>query len=210
MNRKKSILTAVVLLLVILIGGMIAYFTDTESITNKFTLGNVDITLTEPNWSTTDSNNNGVPDVAEQLSPGQTIAKNPTVTVESTSKSAYLFMTVEIPAITTGVGGDVTKELFTYTTKTGWTEVTAKKSVKAKSVVHLYVYGTLDTPTTAAADTTTAALFDNVTVNTELTSAETESFSNNSNIIVTAYGIQIDGITASGAANIFNLFGVTL
>ena len=62
MKRRKIIIASVVLLLVFVVGRTVAYFTDTESVTNTFTIGNVDITLTEPNWNDTDDNNNGVPD----------------------------------------------------------------------------------------------------------------------------------------------------
>ena len=50
MNKKKGIAVAVVLLLILLIGGMLAYFTDTDTKDNVFTLGkDIDITLTESN-----------------------------------------------------------------------------------------------------------------------------------------------------------------
>ena len=48
---KKKILTAalaVCMLATLVIGASLAYFTDTDSKTNTFTVGNVDITLTEP------------------------------------------------------------------------------------------------------------------------------------------------------------------
>ena len=38
-NRKKIIAAAVVLALVVLIGSVLAYFTDTDTATNIFTLG---------------------------------------------------------------------------------------------------------------------------------------------------------------------------
>ena len=58
MKKRKTIIAAVVLLLVFVVGRAVAYFTDTESVTNTFTIGNVDITLTEPNWDDTDDNDN--------------------------------------------------------------------------------------------------------------------------------------------------------
>ena len=50
MKKKKTILAALVLLLVVAVGGAIAYFTDTDTKTNTFTIGNVDISLTEDGW----------------------------------------------------------------------------------------------------------------------------------------------------------------
>ena len=52
--KKKSILlaaTAVMLVCAMSIGGMLAYFTDTDEKTNTFTVGKVDITLTVPEWN---------------------------------------------------------------------------------------------------------------------------------------------------------------
>ena len=50
--KKKSILMAaiaVMLVAVLVVGGTLAYFTDTKSATNTFTMGNVKITLDETN-----------------------------------------------------------------------------------------------------------------------------------------------------------------
>lgn len=54
-----------------IIGGTLAYFTDNEKAENVFTVGNVDIVLTEPNW-----NKEEVDDVY----PGEPLAKDPMVT----------------------------------------------------------------------------------------------------------------------------------
>lgn len=74
---KKKILAlslCVALLAVAVVGGTLAYFTDfTETKENVFTVGNVDIELTEPNWDST-----GVED-APQVYPGESLDKDPTV-----------------------------------------------------------------------------------------------------------------------------------
>ena len=57
MTKKKSIAVAIVLAIVLLIGGMLAYFTDTDTETNEFTLGNVSIDLQEPNWVAANAQN---------------------------------------------------------------------------------------------------------------------------------------------------------
>ena len=56
------------------IGGTLAYFTDEDVENNEFTVGNVDIDLTEPGWEET-----GKID-AETVYPGEPLAKDPTVT----------------------------------------------------------------------------------------------------------------------------------
>ena len=46
MNRKKLIITAIILVLILIIGGILAYFTDVETKTNKFKMGGANITVT--------------------------------------------------------------------------------------------------------------------------------------------------------------------
>jgi len=76
MKRNLSILCAVILSASTIIGGTIAYFSDAEERVNPFTTaGNtggsgVDIDLEEPNWD---------PDDAEDMFPGSTITKDPTI-----------------------------------------------------------------------------------------------------------------------------------
>ena len=92
---KKKIMAAAlaVCMMATLVAGMtLAYFTDTESKTNTFTVGNVDITLTEPSWLGDTSED------AVRLIPGKTIAKDPTITVATTSQTAYTFMKVQLSA----------------------------------------------------------------------------------------------------------------
>ena len=94
--KKKSILMAaiaVMLVAVLVVGGTLAYFTDTKSATNTFTMGNVKITLDE-----TDVNNpeartaNGN---TYNVYPGQTVKKDPIV--HNTGKNAaYIRATVNV------------------------------------------------------------------------------------------------------------------
>lgn len=92
---KKKIMAAAlaICMMATLVAGMsLAYFTDTDSKTNTFTVGNVDITLTEPSWLGDTSED------AVRLIPGKTIAKDPTITVAQGSQTAYTFMKVELSA----------------------------------------------------------------------------------------------------------------
>ena len=74
--KKKIISLCLVVALgaTAVIGGTLAYFTDAESKDNTFTVGNVDITLTEPNWDATGK------EEAVDAYPGEPLAKDPTVT----------------------------------------------------------------------------------------------------------------------------------
>ena len=94
--KKKSILMAaiaVMLVAVLVVGGTLAYFTDTKSATNTFTMGNVAITLDEtdvnnPDARTTKGNTYNV-------YPGQTVTKDPVV--HNTGKNAaYIRATVNV------------------------------------------------------------------------------------------------------------------
>lgn len=87
MNMKKKIVTGgiAVAMAATLIGGMsLAYFTDTKTATNTFTLGNVTIELTEPHWE-----NEGA-----SLSPSVSYAKDPTIT-NTGSEDCYVRVKVE-------------------------------------------------------------------------------------------------------------------
>lgn len=55
------------------IGGTLAYFTDSDAAENTFTVGNVDIALTEPDWEAEGKAE------AETVYPGEPLAKDPTV-----------------------------------------------------------------------------------------------------------------------------------
>ena len=88
MKKKIVALCLCVALAVVAIGGAtLAYFTDTETATNTFAVGNVDITLTESEWDQNDTH---------KLVPGTTIAKNPTVTVVKGSEECYVRVLVTI------------------------------------------------------------------------------------------------------------------
>ena len=75
MTKKKIVSLCLAAVLVMAIAGAtVAYFTDTDTKDNTFTVGNVDITLTEPNWE-----GSGKED-APEVYPGEPLAKDPTVT----------------------------------------------------------------------------------------------------------------------------------
>lgn len=111
MKRKLMTGALIVAMMAILVAGAsLAYFTDTETANNTFTLGNVNIILTEPEYDKNGGNNNAV------VMPGKTIPKDPTITVESNSQDCYLFVEIDwsryVPyidnAIKLGIISDVT------------------------------------------------------------------------------------------------------
>lgn len=89
MTKRKILLLAMSLCMVAIlaVGGTLAYFTDTDSATNVFTVGNVDITLNE----TFDEG-------TAKLVPGVDINKDVTITLKEGSEESWVWYTYAIPA----------------------------------------------------------------------------------------------------------------
>ena len=86
--KKKifSLCLVVALVATAVVGGTLAYFTDsTEAKVNEFTVGNVGINLTEPNWKGNAT-----------LMPGTSYEKDPTNTVDEKSQDAYVFLKMDM------------------------------------------------------------------------------------------------------------------
>ena len=83
--KKKAWLSAlaVVLVLCCAVGGTLAWLTQkTDAVVNTFTVGDINITLTETERE-------------YKMVPGNTIDKDPTVTVQAGSEACWLFVKVE-------------------------------------------------------------------------------------------------------------------
>lgn len=196
MKKNKIILAAVVLLGVFVIGGAIALFTDTETKTNTFTVGNVDISVVETAWDNLpDADTNGKKDAAENLMPGQEVTKDPKVKNDSTTSKAYVYLKVESPCTT----DTPAVELFPITPKTGWTLMTDGSCTSGK-VTRIYNYGTASAMTELAAGASTGTLFDSVTLANIDGNAHLPS---NTDIVVTGYGVQTTGLTATSPSGIW-------
>lgn len=88
-KRNISILSAVILSASVIVGGTLAYFYDKQEIINPFTTAGgdtgVDITLTEPNYDESTS---------QDMYPGTTITKDPTITNEKDEVYARFVITL--------------------------------------------------------------------------------------------------------------------
>ncbi len=217
MKKKKTLLAALVLLLVFVVGGAVAYFTDTDQKTNTFTIGNVDITLTEDGWDAlTDSNSNAIPDDAEDMMPGETVTKDPVINNVSTKNPAYVFAKVEVPCTTVVAPATTSEELFTYTVNEGWTELTVANELPVActsggTATHVYYYGTNNTLTSLAKATsattptpTSTPVFSSVTLRSTLKG--NEGLSGEKQIVVTGYGIQTEGLSSIAPADVWANF----
>ncbi|MDY4251599.1 MULTISPECIES: TasA family protein [unclassified Clostridium] len=176
MKKKRiSLVMALVLVLTCVIGGTLAYLTaKTNSVTNTFTVGNIDITLAE---TTTDY----------KMVPGNTIAKDPTVTVNAGSEACWLFVKIEEST------NPKLDDYISYSIATGWT--------KLESGVY---YREVDA-NTANAGTSFYVLKDNqVTVKTTVTKAMMDALkvegATQPTLTFTAYAVQKDNIATAAAA----------
>lgn len=176
MKKKITAIALVVCLVAVaIVGGSLAYFTDTDAKTNTFTVGNVDITLTEENWI-------GGGTVIPQVYPGEVLAKDPVV--ENVGANPC-FVRIKVEGLNClGNAGDIV-----YLTDgvkdalgTGW-ELNADDG---------YFYYT----EALAVGAETTALFDSIQIPTGLTNgAPFNSF----DVVVTAEAVQADGIEMEGA-----------
>lgn len=92
MNSKNKIAVGGLALLMAAgsVGGVIAYLTDAEVATNKFTIGDVSIEGLEPNWP---GNDDPTP---KDIVPNEEVAKDPQMDNKGTN-DAIVFMTVDSP-----------------------------------------------------------------------------------------------------------------
>ena len=163
-SKTKNVVMALTLAALLLVGGVFAYLTDTDTQTNTFTMGNVEIDLTEPTWDEyPDEDNNGVPDPAEDIWAGKVIAKDPTIT-NTGDNDAYVYLMVSVPKqniVTAQADGTPNEaavtQLFNYTVNGGWTLLKSNTS-GADENVYLYAYDTALAPT----EVTATALFDEI------------------------------------------------
>ena len=145
-----------------------AWLTDqTAEVKNTFTVGDINIGLTE---TTTDY----------KMVPGNTIAKDPTVTVKANSEACWLFVKV-----TESANLD---DFITYAIATGWTELEAGVYYR-------------EVPASAADQTFSVLAGDAVTVKSDVTRAMLETAKTDApTLTFKAYAIQKDHFATADAA----------
>lgn len=110
-NRRRSVssrafiaLLALVLVIGCVAGGTVAWLVaTTDTVTNTFTYGNIDIALAETTGT------------SYKIIPGTNIAKDPKVTVAADSEACWLFVKVEET-------GTFVADKVTYAIANGWTQ----------------------------------------------------------------------------------------
>lgn len=116
LRKILPVLALVLVVAVASVGGTIAWLTaTTDTVTNTFTVGNIDITLEETMKPEGEGKLAKNEKWEAKLIPGKTYNKDPKVTVLANSENCYLFVEVTEPGLT----------ILTYTLKTeGWTQGT--------------------------------------------------------------------------------------
>lgn len=178
MKKKILALCLVIALAVTAIGGAtLAYFTDDDdNATNTFTVGNVEIELTEPKWDA-----NGSKD-APEVYPGEALAKDPTVK-NIGANPCFVRVSVE--------GLDCLGDADMITLRTDYVD----GKLGEYWVLHTdgYYYYTK----VLAVGDTTDALFDQIVIPTSLTNGDGET---EYNINVAAQAVQAQGAKPSFSA----------
>ena len=223
-SKKQMVMAAAACAMmgVMVIGGTMAYLTDSETATNTFTIGQVKIDLEEPEYAKlTDTQK-------KNLVPNQIVAKDPQV--ENTGvNDAIVFLKVEMPKKDVIVAEkDGTRkttavtELFTMlntdidpaadgsTDGKNWVELQGDDT-GADTNIHVYAY-----KEKLAKDAKTTALFDSIQLQNII---EGQIDTDTENIKVTAYAIQAaevlegedtdltDTLTKENLQKIYNVYG---
>lgn len=183
MKKKIVALCLCIALAVVAIGGAtLAYFTDqTDAKANVFTVGKVDIDLTENMW---------VPN--SKMVPGTTIDKNPTITIQNGSEDCWVRMVVtinnakELDDIFAPGGADLTT-IFTGYDSTKWTLLSQSKDTAANT--RTYVFGYNTTLSNGEGGAKSATLFTGVAVPATVTGTQLNTL-NNFTITVQGEAIQ--------------------
>ena len=175
--RSKALLLALcaVLLVAVSVLGTMAYLTsETQVITNTFTVGDINIALTETKPESKQA----------KIIPGVDIEKDPKVTVKKDSEACWLFFEVKEE-------GTFVANKVTYSIADGWTALTDNPGVYYREVGAVTF------------DTSFDILKNNkVTVSDTLTKADVNNITaeNQPKLTFTAYAVQREGIdTATDA-----------
>lgn len=171
---NKKLLTAGLagaLAVTAVVGGSLAYFTDSEKKDNVFTVGNVSIELTEPNWDKEE---------VDDIYPGESLAKDPTVKNDGSNPC---FVRIKVDGLDClGDGNEIT-----YRTNYNDGEVSTGWQVYGD-----YIYYTSVLP---AGDTTGTPAFTQIHIPTTVTNG----FDDNYDVVVTAEAVQAQGAKPSWA-----------
>lgn len=187
-KKVTAIALAVCILAVAVIGATMAYFTDTDSKTNTFTFGGVDIELTEKSEKDEQNKIHAGTEkdggfTYDTVLPGLVYSKIPTVTVKE--GPAWVVVTVTVPTIYNHA------DFFNETANER--DFAKEKKVVGENTVY-YFYA--KNPVNPNGSVTP---FTEVKINPALTQNDVKNLPT-FNVVVNAYGIQKDGFSNAEAA----------
>ena len=151
-KNKVKIMTLEGILFLASVGGVSAYLTDYEKVSNEFTVGKVDIELKEPEWK---------PEENKKIEPSKVIHKDPQITNTGTN-DAFVYMEVSIPMANVEAAaengerlGKKVQELFYFEAKDSWMQLSVQNTESRRT--YTYAYTKILKP-----QETSEALFDTV------------------------------------------------
>lgn len=183
-NRTVSIKIAALIAAIVLVigctaGGTVAWLVSKpDPITNVFTVGDINATLTETTKEF-------------KIVPGVNIAKDPVATVTANSEDCYLFVKLteeNWPTFTEATEAGSTRKV-EYKIADGWTELKSEHGVYYREV------------TKSDTDQKFPVLKDNkVTVSSTLTKKEANAITGTPKLTVAVYAVQKEGMDSAGKA----------
>lgn len=174
-NKKLLVVTIVALILAVsCVVGTFAYLAvKTDPVVNTFVSGDITLTLAETTGA------------SYTMIPGQTIAKNPKVTVGADSEDCYVFVKIEESAAVEGKKFFDSTNVFSYEMDTAWT------AVPGQAGVYYYAFEASElTDGRVTADKELTVIKNNeIIVKTTATTAQMDA-ATDSTLTITAYAVQ--------------------
>lgn len=169
-KKTLALVLALTLLVAGVVGGTLAWLTDqTDEVKNTFTVGDINIGLAE---TTTNY----------KMVPGNTIAKDPTVTVKANSEACWLFVQV--------TESENLDTFITYAIAEGWTALPGVDGVYYREV-----------PASAADQTFSVLAGNAVTVKDTVTKTMLETAKTDApTLTFQAYAVQKDNVASASDA----------
>ena len=212
-KKLTAIFLCVALVAIAVVGASLAYFTDTDSATNTFTVGNVAITLDEAKVTYADDvwtagSERVTTNTYENVYPGAHLPKDPTIHVAADSQDAYVAMKVVVSkaAAWKALAEDHAslnnlETVFEGYKEADWTKIAATEQGDNLVYVYMWEQGKVS----ANADLT---LFTAMNIPAELSSEEIETL-DGFTVTATGYAVQAQGVTAETAkAELLKLAGL--
>ena len=147
LHRRRALMVTLCALLLLSVGGIWAYFTDSQTLSNAFTVvKSLKISIEEPAWDTSDNDGDGIPDASQDVTPTKEIAKDPRIKNESDT-AVWMIAQVKVPygtvatATDTGARQDeAPQQLFQWDLEEGWTEPQEPQLVdNGAAMLHTYL-----------------------------------------------------------------------